>query len=322
MNGYVFGEFHKTPVKTDVFAPDWRRTERLLYTLRLARILEKILPEGVNGGISTAPLSYKPWIYPGDSYAMQQIVQNIVSCAAELIRIKRETGKCIRLEIEPEPDGLLETADEACAFFKEWIFKEGAVRLARELDLSKENAGDLIRRHICICFDACHSAIEFEEPEQALDKLAAAGIVVGRIQLSSALALPLPSENGADRLRLFDDGAYLHQVVEQRNDGSLRRFRDLGNALETIDDPEPREWRIHFHVPLFTQRYDDLNSTQEYVARLLRYIERRKPASHMEIETYTWSVLPGPLKLDLTDSVEREYRWVLSGNWREKCERR
>jgi hypothetical protein len=314
MNGYVYGAFYGTPVKTDVFAPDWQRPERLLYTLRLAKILEKLLPENGAGGISTAPLSYKPWIYPGDSFAMRQIIRNIVACAEELIRIERETGKCIRLEIEPEPDGLLETTHEVCAFFKEWIFGVGIDLLAHDLGISREIAGDRIRRLIGICFDACHSAIEFEEPEQALDQLAAAGIVVGRIQLSSALALSLPSQIAGDRLLPFADNTYLHQVAERRNDGSIRRFRDLGDALETIRDPEPRQWRVHFHVPLFTQGYGDLDSTQEYVSRLLRYIERQKPAAHLEIETYTWNVLPVPLKMGLTDSVEREYRWVLAAD--------
>ncbi len=321
INGYVYGAFHGTPVKTDVFAPDWQHEERVLYTMRLAKILEALLPDGVDGGISTAPLSYKPWIHPGDSAAMQRIIHNIIRCATGLIRIERETGKRIRLEIEPEPDGLLETSAEATAFFKKWIFGEGANRLAGELGLSRENARALIGQHICVCFDACHSAIEYEEPEQALDELAALGIV-GRIQLSSALAIALPSDDIADRLLPFADSTYLHQVVEQRSDGSLRRFRDLGDALATISDPEPREWRIHFHVPLFTPGYGTLDSTQEHVLRILRSIKRLRPTSHLEIETYTWNVLPDPLKLDLTDSVEREYRWVLAANWSEKCERR
>jgi hypothetical protein len=32
---------------------------------------------------------------------------------------------------------------------------------------------------------------------------------------------------------------------------------------------------------------------------------------HLEIETYTWDVLPPGLKIDLTDSIAREYDWVL-----------
>jgi sugar phosphate isomerase/epimerase len=324
MNGYVYGEFHGTPVKTGVFSPDWRKEERVLYTIRLAKILEQLLPENANGGISTAPLSYKPWILPGDASAMRTILRNIVRCASELIRIERETGKRIRLEIEPEPDGLLETVAEVTAFFKELLFREGAASLANELGLSKDNACRLICRHVGVCFDACHSAIEYEEPEQALDQLAAAGIEVGRIQLSSALALQLPAHdrrNLAGQLLPFADNTYLHQVVEQKRDGSLRRFQDLGEALATIDDPEHREWRIHFHVPLFTAGYGALESTQAHVSKILRYIERRRPTSHLEIETYTWSVSPDALKVDLTDSVEREYRWVMDADWRGECER-
>jgi hypothetical protein len=324
MNGYVYGEFHRTQVKTEVFSPDWRNEERVLYTLRLAKILERLLPENAEGGISTAPLSYKPWFSPGDFSEMQPILRNIIRCAFELIRIERETGKRIRLEIEPEPDGLLETVAEATAFFKELVFREGATILASELGLSKDNACRLICRHVGICFDACHSAMEYEEPEQALGELATAGIVVGRIQLSSALTLSLPADDIAGQLLPFADSVYLHQVVEQRSDGSLRRFRDLGEALATVNESERRTWRIHFHVPLFAAGYGALGSTQAHVLRLLRHIRCQCITSHLEIETYTWDVLPGELKLGLTDSVEREYRWVLgvlASDEREKCER-
>ncbi len=32
---------------------------------------------------------------------------------------------------------------------------------------------------------------------------------------------------------------------------------------------------------------------------------------HLEIETYTWDVLPATLKIDVSESITREYRWVL-----------
>jgi hypothetical protein len=322
INGYVYGKFHGTPVKTDVFAPDWRNEERALYTIRLARILERLLPETADGSISTAPLSYKPWISPGDSSAIHTILRNLIRCVCALIRIEKETGKHIRLDIEPEPDGLLETVAEVTAFFKEWVFREGATLLANEQGLSKDNACCLICRHVGVCFDACHSAIEYEEPEQALDSLTAAGITVGRIQLSSALTLSLPTEDIAGQLLPFSDNTYLHQVVEQRSSGVLRRFRDLGEAMETACDLERRTWRIHFHVPLFAAGFGTLRSTQDYVLRLLRHNRGQCITPHLEIETYTWGVLPDNWKLGLTDSVEREYRWVLAADWGETCERR
>jgi hypothetical protein len=115
----------------------------------------------------------------------------------------------------------------------------------------------------------------------------------------------------AEQLLPFADATYLHQVIERRSNGTLRHFRDLGDALATADDPAPRTWRIHFHVPLFTQGFGNLESTQKHIVDILRLLKYKNFTEHLEIETYTWDVLPESLKLDLTDSVEREYRWVL-----------
>jgi hypothetical protein len=312
LNGYVFGEFHRTPVKAAVFAPDWQSEERVHYTLRLARILEALLPENASGGISTSPISYKPWIGPNDAgLVFQKAAGNIYRVAVELIRIERNTGKRIRLEIEPEPDGLLENSAETVDFFEKWLFRDASGSFAKELGVSREQARRLLAEHICVCFDACHSAIEYEEPGSALDRLAAAGIAVGRMQLSSALEVSLPAPNITEQLFPFDDPVYLHQVIEKKSDDSLRRFRDLRDALATANDPAPRIWRIHFHVPLFTRGCGNLGSTQKHITDILHRMKHRNFTEHLEIETYTWDVLPESLKLDLTDSVEREYRWVL-----------
>jgi len=299
-------------VKADVFAPDWQSEERVLYTLRLAGILERLLPEGACGGISTSPLSYKPWIHPNDAgLVFQKTAANIFRVALELIRIERNTGKRIRLEIEPEPDGLLENSAEVVTFFEKWLFRDASGGFAKKLGVSPEQARRLLAEHICVCFDACHSAIEYEDPGNALDRLAATGIAVGRMQLSSALEVSLPAPGITEQLYPFDDPVYLHQVIEKRSDGTLRRFRDLKDALATVDEPAPRTWRIHFHVPLFTHGCGDLGSTQKHIVDILRRMKHQNFTEHLEIETYTWDVLPESLKLDLTDSVEREYRWVL-----------
>lgn len=310
LNGYVYGEFHGAPVKANVFAPDWTDEERILYTLRLAQILKTLLPEGMCGGISTAPISYKPWIR--DELVFRKAVHSLVRVASELIRIERESGKHIRLEVEPEPDGLIENSGEVIGFFKEWLFREGAEALSSRCGVSREEACALLARHICVCFDTCHSAIEYEDPESVLNEYKRAGIEVGRIQLSSALAVALPAPDIVRQLQPFDDSTYLHQVIERRPDGSLRRFRDLGDALMSVEDPIPREWRIHFHVPLFTSGHGDLGSTQGDVSRVIRSLRKRNYTGHLEIETYTWSVLPDFLKVSLADSIVREYRWVLA----------
>ena len=143
-----------------------------------------------------------------------------------------------------------------------------------------------------------------------------AGIKVGRVQLSSALKVMFPhdaleADAMVDRLHRFADSTYLHQVIERRDGHELRHFADLDQALAAGAPAPGAEWRIHFHVPLFAAAYDGLGSTQDYVRTILGIAARTQVANHFEIETYTWDVLPAGLKVDLLDSIGREYEWVL-----------
>jgi sugar phosphate isomerase/epimerase len=264
INGFPHGTFHGEPVKADVHAPDWRTEERVAYTLRLAEILGTLLPDGVDGTISTNPLSYKPWL-DDDGWALA--TRNIVRVGDEL------RGTRIALAIEPEADGALATVDELIEWWPD------------ELNAT-------------VCFDACHSAVAYEEPDAALDALDAAGIRVGKAQLSAALTVP---GDAHEELRAFADPIYLHQVTEA---GSLRTWPDLPEALSANGS---EEWRVHFHVPIFIERYGALESTQEHLRRCIERVD----TAHLEIETYTWDVLPADLKASSVDSIAREYEWVL-----------
>jgi sugar phosphate isomerase/epimerase len=266
LNAFPHGTFHGQPVKADVHAPDWRSEERVAYTLRMAEILEALLPDGVDGTISTNPLSYAPWVD----------ADGIAACTRNVLRVSEALrGTRIALAIEPEADGVLATV------------------------------GDLIRwwpdglEQATVCFDACHAAVAYEEPEAALDALDAAGIKVGKAQLSAALIVPAEAH---DQLRAFADPIYLHQVTER---GSMRSWPDLPEALANGGGRD--EWRVHFHVPIFVERYGALMSTQEHLERCIRRVR----TSHLEIETYTWDVLPPDLKASSVDSIAREYEWVL-----------
>jgi sugar phosphate isomerase/epimerase len=264
INGFPHGTFHGQPVKADVHAPDWSDDERVKYTLRLAEILAALLPDGMEGTISTSPLSYKAWGHDLDA------------CTANVRRVDDALrGTRIALAIEPEADGTLATVDELIAWWPDGL------------------------EHVTVCFDACHSAVAYEEPEEALDALDAAGIRVGKAQLSAALIVP---PDAHDELRAFADPIYLHQVTER---GSSRSWPDLPQAL--ADDSGGEEWRVHFHVPIFVERYGALRSTQEHLERCIRRVR----TAHLEIETYTWDVLPPELKASSVDSIAREYEWVL-----------
>ncbi len=170
INGYPYGHFSGEPVKAEVFAPDWRSEERVRYTLDLVEILAALLPEGTDGGVSTVPLSYKPWI----AGEWQPIVANLGRVCDRLARLRQETGRMIHIDIEPEPDGLIETTAETLAFFTD--------RLPQSVDA---------REHLRVCYDTCHFAVEYEDPAETFAAFERAGVRIGRVQISSALAVPL-----------------------------------------------------------------------------------------------------------------------------------
>jgi hypothetical protein len=288
-----------------VFAPDWTNDARLNYTLDLMEVLRGLLPDGVDGGISTMPLSYKPWSNAPDWNA---IVRNLVRLTEAMVRLDRTEGKLIHLDIEPEPDGLIENSTEVVRFYGEWLLPVGAPLLAKALGVPESEARQLLLDHIRICFDSCHIAVEYENPAEALSRLRAASIQIGRVQLSSALKVGLP-EGDTKRLVPFADSTYLHQVIEDRHT-CLHHYPDLPEALAAPVDPAAKEWRVHFHVPLFTAEYDGLASTQQDVRTVLGLVVRDRFTRHLEIETYTWDVLPSALKLDILDSITREFQWV------------
>ena len=312
INGFPHGSFHRTPVKADVYAPDWRDAERVRYTLDLVAILSRLVPIGLDGGVSTAPLSYKSWVPELDP---RPFTRNIVRIAEALTRARQERGTLIHLDIEPEPDCLIETSDEFLSFFNGALMQDGGPLLAASLGCTVETAREHLREHVRICVDCCHFAVEYEEPVAALERVRASDVQVGRVQLSSAIKVVFPRDETAcagiiERLRRFADTTYLHQVIERRGT-TLSHFPDLDVALDRSESPQGTEWRVHFHVPLFTSEYDGLASTQDYVREVLDLARRTGFARHFEIETYTWDVLPPGLKIDLLESIEREYRWVL-----------
>ena len=316
INGFPHGAFHGTVVKADVYAPDWRDEARVRYTLDLVEILRTLMPRDVDGGISTAPLSYKEWMSASDSTGWDAIARNVVEVAAALVRVRETTGRVIHLDIEPEPDCSIENTEETIRFFSDPLLGTGARLLAARLGSSVDEARGRLLEHIQVCFDCCHFAVEYEDASIAIERLRAEGIRIGRVQLSSALKVRFPDDRvrcaeSAERLKPFADPVYLHQVVESSG-GALQRFPDLDPALERSHQACGKEWRIHFHVPLFTDVYDRFESTQGYVRDVLRTMVKTKGTTHLEIETYTWDVLPAGLKRDLLDSIAREYDWVLA----------
>lgn len=320
LNGFPYGGFHHQVVKDRVYAPDWSQVERLDYTLKLIQILTTLLPDHLDGGISTLPVSYKPWWQNSEekNHVFWQGSIHLAQAIAAMAEVHQNTGKLLHLDLEPEPDGLLENTTEVIDFFQDWLFPIGGKWLEQELGVKPADAEYLIKEHIRVCYDTCHFAVEYEEPEQILQSFQHAGIKIGKIQLSSAIKINIPPEPEQrqkiiENLSPFAESTYLHQVIARRHEqGDFKHYRDLSTALPLLLKTEAEEWRTHFHVPIFIRNYQLFESTQEHLEKLLKIIPFYAVGHHLEIETYTWEVLPLEMKLDILTSIEREYQWVLS----------
>jgi len=310
INGFPYGRFHAGPVKENVYAPDWRTPERRDYTFQLADILAQFLPPDVDGSISTVPCSFKPWIE--DEADRHVMAANLGSVAAYLAAIRDETGQEMHLGLEPEPDCYLETTEEMIAFYNDALLTTGVDEVARIMGSDRGRAEEAVRRHLGVCLDTCHVALQFEEPLDALRAYAGEGIRISKIQLSAALAAPASPATWT-ALERFAEPVYLHQVKAFAASGARVAWFDLPVALEEGPAfPDLEELRVHFHVPLFFQHAGPLGSTAPTLTPEFFRALRSGLCAHLEIETYTFDVLPPEVhRGDVVKSITREYAWVL-----------
>lgn len=309
LNGFPYGPFHGRPVKADVYRPDWSQPERLQYTGALAELLAYLLPEAMVGSLSTVPLAFK---LHATQESRQRCREALVHQAAELARLERRTGREIVLALEPEPGCLLETVEETRAFFEDELFALGRQQLGDKLGLAPAPSEAVLRRHVGVCLDTCHAAVEFEQPEDALAVLKASGIRIAKVQVSAGLKLSPQNAASRERLRAFDEPTYLHQVVA-RTGSELLRFNDLPEAFASGAAAQADEWRVHFHVPIDRLHLGPFESTQRFVERVLALHAASPLTDHFEVETYTWDVLPAEERdRSLTESLVKELTWARS----------
>lgn len=298
INGFPYGAFHGTRVKERVYLPDWRERARVEYSNRLATILATLQGnrQRDHGSVSTVPGAFKGHLRSDDDGAA--IALGILDHAKHLVALRERTGVTIALAIEPEPACFIETSAEAIAFFDRYLFND---RLAAQCGVTV----DQVRTHVGICFDACHMAVEFEDHEAALEAFDLAGIRVPKFQISSALRVT--GDAGRNALKRFAEDTYLHQVVSRSQD-SLTRYVDLPDALAQAVDSE---WRVHFHVPVFLRSLGELDTTQPDLERVLDLVKTRTDAPCLEVETYTWDVLPPEHRaIAMSDAIVRELAWT------------
>lgn len=299
INGFPYGRFHGTRVKEQVYSPDWTTPERLAYTNRLFDLLAKLLPPGVEGSVSTVPGSFKEFIKTPEQ--LKEIRANVWRCVEHVARESAATGKKLHLGLEPEPLCLFETSQETCGFIE---------RLRAEYHHDPR-----LTEHLGVNYDTCHLAVEFEEPAEALHRFRQHQVRISKLHLSSALRVQ-PSPEVREALKAFSDDVYFHQVIARGADGKLTRYRDLDVAL-TMDhgtrNTEQLEWRIHFHIPLHNPPTPLFDNTANHLLGVLDVLKANPSlCSHLEMETYTWEVLPPGLKnRNVVDQLVAEYAWTL-----------
>jgi sugar phosphate isomerase/epimerase len=299
INGFPFGRFHGGRVKEQVYVPDWTTRERVEYTNRLFDLLAQIVPSGVEGSVSTVPCSFKEFINTeGQRRALRA---NLWQCVEHIAKLSERSGKKLHLGLEPEPLCYLETSAETVQFFEE-------MRVDRPND-------PRLAEHLGVNYDTCHLAVEYEEPQDVIRSFQEHRIRISKLHFSSALKVR-PTPEARQALKAFADDIYFHQVIARSADGTLTRYRDLDvafNPQSELRTPQSDEWRIHFHIPLHSRPTLLFDNTSDHLLGVMDIL-KNDPAlcSHLEMETYTWEVMPPELKnRSVVDQLVAEYQWCL-----------
>ncbi|HMJ90918.1 MAG TPA: metabolite traffic protein EboE [Candidatus Acidoferrum sp.] len=300
INGFPYGTFHGARVKEQVYVPDWTTNERVEYTNLLFDLLAQIVPPDVEGSVSTVPCSFKEFITRPEQVAAMH--GNLWRSIEHIARVSERTGRRLHLGLEPEPLCFLETSHETVCFIDA---------------LRDEHPNDMrLKAHLGVNYDTCHLAVEFEEPAAVLKRFADHDVRVSKLHFSSALKV-VPDDLTLNALTSFVDSVYFHQVIERTGDNAMRRFRDLDVVLaENPGDTTqlPREWRIHFHIPLHFRATAMFGTTTDHLMGVMDALAVNPSlCSHIEMETYTWEVMPPEMKnRSVVDQLVSEYEWTLA----------
>jgi hypothetical protein len=310
LNGFPYGNFHGQRVKEEAYKPDWADPLRLRYSNILSDHLAQLLPKGIEGSISTVPGTFKPWM-KRDPSLIDTIVDNIIQHVWHLVKVYEATGKSINLALEPEPFCMIETIEETVSFFEEYLYSNNALaRLSNLSGLTVEASSEALHRHLGVCYDVCHAAVEFEDAQGSLNALKKAGIKISKLQLSSAMRFKSVGPDTVSKLSQMNEPVYMHQVVENRG-GKLIRYSDIPEALKEIDAAQGSEWRTHFHVPIFLEEMQNVATTQQFLKDILAIHKKEPVTDQLEVETYTWDVLPESYKnVGISSAISRELSWV------------
>ncbi|WP_045857606.1 metabolite traffic protein EboE [Teredinibacter purpureus] len=294
LNGFPYGTFHGQPVKEQVYQPDWQTEERFIYSCQLAEILSELLPKGIQGSISTVPVGFKPNFC--NTTAVHMAANNLKRLAHFLAELKTQTSNTIQLALEPEPGCYLETTQDTLNFFQQFMFT------------ASDAENKLLKEYIGVCLDTCHAAVMFEDSVESAQQLLTAEIPIYKIQLTAALHIPNLNDDMRTQLSAFTDNVYLHQTSVRHND-EQHFFMDLQPALNKAANHS--DLRSHFHVPVFCASMGLLQTTQRDLLTLLAQQKKHMITAHLEVETYTFDVLPSHLRASsVVDNISRELLWI------------
>ncbi|MDA7807016.1 metabolite traffic protein EboE [Aquiluna sp.] len=311
INAFPYGPFKGQRVMERVYEPDWTTNQRVEYTKAIADILVDITDADTSPSIQTAPLAFAPNV--SDENYIARFTTSVFEVLAHLYHLEARTGRRVKLSIEPEPACYLETTDETVAFFKERMYAPaGVAELANIAQIPLSEAEGAIKRYLGIVFDIGHQSVGFEDIPQSLEKLVNAGIPIFKLQEAAALWVESLSLDIVPELRRFTDTIYLSQTSLKTADGIVK-YLNLGEALDAYEaNPVPTEMRTHFHVPVFLEEIGPFKTTRFAVQQALAMHRKQPLSDHLEIETYTWDVLPAELKTgDIVDYVSRELEFVM-----------
>ncbi len=299
INGFPYGRFHGDRVKERVYQPDWTTDDRVDYTNLLFDLLSQLVPIGIAGSVSTVPLSFKSFITTEDQ--VQVLRRQVWRTVEHIAKVSEKSGRDLHLGLEPEPLCYLETTAEAVSFFD---------------SMRDDHPNDpRLKQHLGVNYDTCHLAIEYENPAESLLLLKQSDIKVSKLHFSSALKVR-PNRQRRDALRAFVDRVYFHQVIERFGNGPLKRYADLDVALAEapeFSEGNLPEWRIHFHIPLHSKPTSLFETTADHLLGVMDFLQQDPSlCSHIEMETYTWEVLPSDIKdRNVVDQLVAEYEWTL-----------
>jgi len=302
LNAFPYGNFHTKRVKEKVYLPDWTSTDRLEYTIRCAKLLAELLPEGVEGSISTVPLGFKELSNEPDFTI--RCCDRLIELAQQLDILHDETGRLIRLAIEPEPLCVIETTAEAITFFEQ--LRQQAQTVLAE---------DVVNSHIGLCYDICHQAVEYEDVKQSIQTLTENNIRINKVHITCAIELNDPANNieGRQFLAQFAEPRYLHQTFTKLSSSSKEttHITDLTTEFATCPPQDwlnAESWRIHFHVPVHADSLGPLSTTRKSLQEAMQAVRDLSYAPHLEVETYTWNVMPGETPTDVCQNLAEEMR--------------